>query len=56
MTVSPTARYAGYNLDIEVGAVDPNSRFFIDEFAAALHGHGATLSADIGNWSAQAMR
>jgi hypothetical protein len=37
--------FNGYNLDIEVGASDPNSRYFIDEFATALHAVGAELSA-----------
>ena len=37
------------NLDIEVGASDPKSILFVEEFAAALHAVGAELSADIGN-------
>ncbi len=42
-------QFQGYNLDIEVGASDPHSRLFIDEFASALHAVGGELSADIGN-------
>ena len=37
------------NLDIEVGASDPKSILFVEEFAVALHAVGAELSADIGN-------